>query len=240
MSKKLAVFSHHRSGTHFLMKSLSLNSQYIDDPELSLDVNLGFDLWNPNDFTDLILQLRDKPILNIAKCHYEVDFIAPLIDKFLDDFHLIYIVRRPEDVLKSYFDFSSQLFWKEAPKTTNVNEFVKAVPIGSCLRWQHRQYDTMTHRWVGHVQGWLEITSVRSNIILITYDDLKDRYQETMTYLVDRLGWKKPQDFVLPPSSGILPGQGGSHIDSYETETLKWVKSLTSSVYDEAVKLSRF
>ncbi len=236
MRKKLAVFSHHRSGTHFLMKSLALNSIYVDEPPLLLDVNLGRDLWNPHDLRNMFQQLSKKELLNIAKCHFDANFFKPIIQDFLQQFDIVYIVRRPEDALKSYFDFAARLDWPEAPNCKTIDEFVRAAPSGSCLRWQSIQYETMAHRWKGHVDGWLDLASKNPDIHIITYEQLHKNFNDCMNSLTSALGWSKnTNNLAIPNKTGILPGNGGSHEEHYQPETLDWLKNLCEETYQQAV-----
>src|SRR5438132_1444947 len=103
ISKKAWVFSHERSGTHFLMNTLAANFGYIARPWFNFDYELGINFHAPAAIMKVFQPMHDKPVLNIVKSHHGYGFMAESIHYLLEQFHIFYIYRDPRDVMLSYW-----------------------------------------------------------------------------------------------------------------------------------------
>ena len=172
--KYLIVCSHERSGTHFLMNSISLNSDYTVDSHLTFDHPALGDIVNfyfPENIS-LFFDYLDKTTLenkraylsSIIKSHHSHHFFRK---QFPDErFIFIYIYRNPMDTLLSFWKFILRWEWDEGTKAGNPYEFVKSAPEGYLMRYQHKTVENYFTRWAEHQLGWFEAADNYNNILL--------------------------------------------------------------------------
>jgi len=213
-TKKVAIISHERSGTHFLMNSISINFGYIASPRIDLDFNLGLNLYAPVSILSVLKRLHNQPVLNILKSHHPIDFLIDIMDYFTEQFYVFYIYRDPRDVMVSFWkllnDYRSK-GWDEGPATRTVSEFIRAQPRGAILRYQKEQEPTMLHRWQTNVLGWVNYAEKNKNkVITIRYEDLNNKFDEEMKRIAKITGWnlseiKRPSKYqnVINPGKGM-------------------------------------
>lgn len=211
--KKVAVIGHERSGTHFLMNTLSYNFGYISSPWFNFDFELGINFHAPGAILNILKQMHDKPVLNILKSHHPFEFFADFIDYFVDQFFVFYIYRDPRDVMVSNWkliNFFHTQGWDEGPKVETIGEFIRSQPRGAMLRYQKEQEPTVLHRWRTHVEGWMNYAEQnKDRIMTIRYEDLNLNFEDT----VRKIGKFVSQEVIDPkrPSrfeNVIRPGKG--------------------------------
>lgn len=181
--KKLAVISHERSGTHFLMNTVGNHFGYIAKPWWNFD----FDSLTINFHATLSIQryLRihhDKSILNILKSHHPADFFDGILDYVADQFHILYIYRDPRDAIVSNWKLIRSFPWDEGPKPESAGEFIRAEPRGGMMRYQKIQQRNMLHRWKSNVESWLIAAEKNPQlpICLLKYEDLDKEFEKTL------------------------------------------------------------
>lgn len=203
--KYLLVCSHERSGTHFLMNSISLNSDYTTKPYLTFDqhtlgdiVNFYFPGGISRFFDNLdktTLENRRAYLASIIKSHHSHRFFR---QQFPDKrFKFIYIYRNPVDTLLSFWRFILRWDWDEGTKTENPFEFVKSAPEGYLMRHQHRTMENYFVRWAYHQLGWFEAAEHYDNIMCISYNDLKHDYANeigAVLEFISQQGIDSPQE----------------------------------------------
>ena len=93
--------------------------------------------------------------------------------------------------------------WDAGPKEKSGLHLMIAEPSGAVLRYQKRQYLNMQTRWKNHVDGWLNsFLNERDKIIYVKYEDLNDKFTDTMHKIATRLGLKletpvRPEKFDM-------------------------------------------
>ena len=188
IDKSIIVCSHERSGTHFLMNSISLNSEYSVDPYLNFDLApLGdtvnfFSTHNVANFIDKICTIDNKNkkygLSSLIKSHHPPYVFENLFDKPKVIF--LYIYRDPVETLLSFWRFINHWDWHEGPKLDKPLDFIKAKPEGQMQRYQKKSYDNIFLRWAYHLSDWIEVSKKYNNILLINYKDLNINYNLTM------------------------------------------------------------
>lgn len=141
--KKIAVISHERSGTHFLMNAIATNFGYISNPWWNFDFDQPINFHAPQAIQQYLQQAHDYSVLNILKSHHPVAFFNEIIDYLADQFHIFYIYRDPRDVLVSNWKLIRSFNWDEGPKTETAGDFIRAEPSGAMLRYQKKQERNM-------------------------------------------------------------------------------------------------
>ena len=188
INKVIVVCSHERSGTHFLMNSIALNSHYSVEPFVDFDyMNLG-DVINfhksdhVSNFIKKIAFIKKKDtrygLSSLIKSHHPAYIFKNLFNS--DDVIFYYIYRNPIDTLISYWKFINHWDWHEGPKETNLIKFVKSPPEGQMQRYQKKSYHNIFARWANHVSEWVECSSKFKNIYLVKYENLNNEFEETM------------------------------------------------------------
>ena len=119
----LMVCSHERSGTHFMMNSISECTEYTSNPFLNFDyIPLGsfvnfFSQASTYKFLNSLKNVRihdDSTCCtnSIIKSHFPLS----LVDHNKNLCKIIYIYRNPEEVFISYWKFLHRWNWWEGPK----------------------------------------------------------------------------------------------------------------------------
>jgi len=234
--KKVIVFSHERSGTHFLMNTLAENFGYITNSWVNLDLELGVHFYSPHIFHQMFQQLHDKPVLNIFKSHHSFAFVENFIEYLTDQFHVFYVYRDPRDVMVSFRRILEKYDWDRGPKAATVGEFMRAEPLGDILRYQKRQMPTILHRWVSHVEGWIDCQERlgKDKVFSVYYDDLDTRFNATVQDIGKHIDHpitsaKRPER----EHNVISPGKGGStHHKILVPEDYEFVKEVAGKTME--------
>ncbi|MFH1850866.1 MAG: sulfotransferase domain-containing protein [Candidatus Neomarinimicrobiota bacterium] len=211
-AKKVAVISHERSGTHFLMNTIAYNFNFISAPWWNLDFELGLNFHSPQTLLNYIKPTEDKPVLNILKSHHAVAFFDGIMDYLTDQFHLFYIYRDPRDTLVSQWKLMKTYRdqgWEEGPISATIGEYIQAAPSGAMLRYQKQQHPSILHRWQDHVTSWIESSTI-APVCLIKYEELNLNFEATVGKIGAYLERSVPQQPHRPEKNKnvISPGQG--------------------------------
>lgn len=204
--KVIICVSHERSGTHFLMNSISCNSHYTVNPFLNFDnkpfgdvVNF-FDNTDINNFFNKIAFLKKNQknfgLASIVKSHHMPNNFDKLFDN--DKFIFINIFRDPFDTLLSFWKFIWRWDHHEGPKTESLFKFLSHKPEGQMLRYQLYTYDTIFDRWANHINSWYEYSQKYNNIIMINYRDLKNNFLLSLNKLLTKI--EIPSKKIIEPN----------------------------------------
>ena len=212
--KKLAVVSHERSGTHFLMNTVANHFGYISKPWWNFDFeSLRINFHASQSIEQYFRQFHDKSITNILKSHHPATFFGSGLPYFADQFHILYIYRDPRDVLVSNWKLIRSFSGDEGPKPDTAGEFIRAEPCGGMMRYQKRQERNMLHRWKTNVESWFQAKEQfpKAPICILKYEDLNDRFEATLREIETFTGipcgeLKKPE----VNQNVIGSGEGGS------------------------------
>jgi hypothetical protein len=186
VKKRPIIFSHERSGTHFLMNTLGLNFGCIAKPWIDFD-------WTTNPFaSENILQgfktlLSDKE-LNVVKSHHEVGFFEDVLMFLVKHYHVFYIYRETDEVMESMCRHLNDIKWDAGPKCKDANELGWSEPSGALMRYQKKQYPNMRARHTAHIQGWRSVPDeIKSKIIYVRYKDLNENFDNEVRKIAKRL-----------------------------------------------------
>lgn len=238
--KKVAVISHERSGTHFLMNTLAMNFNYIADPWWNLDFEQGLNFHAPKSLLDYFKQVHNKPVLNILKSHHPVEFFQDIMTYLKDQYFLFYIYRDPRDTMLSNWKLISHAhtqLWDEGPRTDSIGEFLRAAPCSAMLRYQKQQEETVLHRWQHHVEGWLNLRENSDDgfIMTLSYEDLNLDFNNTVKKIGSFLG----RSVAGPKRPGrhdnvIKPGQGKVHSykEAFNPSDSEFVKNIVGTTME--------
>ena len=213
-SKILVVVSHERSGTHFLMNSIAMNSPYTVDPFLNFDdetlaheVNFHSDLSVAN-FFDGLAQMKVPQgklfLKSIIKSHHAHDFLAPVFDR--PDVRVLYAYRNPVDTMVSLWRFLHRWDWHEGPQTATPLELACRAPEGRLVRYQFRPASTFFDRWAQHVSGWRQVAAQHHNVMCVPYVGLRDAYDAKVRKVLEFIGHPAPAVVKPPPRESYIRG----------------------------------
>jgi len=231
--KKAIVISHERSGTHFLMNTLALNFDYIAQPWINFDFQLGLNVYHSATLHKFFESINQKPLTNIIKSHHPSSFFAEFIDYLADKYRIFYIFRDPRDVMLSYWEIIQKLPWDEGPKANAVGDFMRSAPCGAMLRYQKEQMPSVLHRWKSHVEGWVKFGEQQDNkIIIIRYEDLNLSFDDTVRKMSEKIG----QMTASPKKPGIGEnvvvvgkGQVGRYREHFQPEDYEFVRNIVGN-----------
>jgi tetratricopeptide (TPR) repeat protein len=194
------VVSHERSGTHFLMNSLSYAYGYTAEPWIDLDHhNMPIDYSSPPAIAQALEGVAGDPLMRIVKSHHAVDQFAGELERILSDYRIFYVHRDPAEVMVSLWRHLNGLAWDEGPKVASPLALAQAAPTGRLTRYQARSHATMIDRWAAHVEGWLAAAEAEPRIIPVRYEDLDTRYALTMEALAEAVGRAPLAPLLRPP-----------------------------------------
>lgn len=211
------IISHERSGTHFLINCIQLNSP------ISLKYKPVGEWFGPFNqpqkrFDHIHEQFRSlkNNKYYILKSHCDRD----LFEKCYRTGKVIYIFRDYRDVLTSYYNFlkGPYLDWarKHNPNIkpiwfSNFSEFIH-MPVTPFLRFNYSLYGSFSNpieRWKNHVSGW--IVNPPSNVFIITYNQLYLDPEGTTKRLMNWLDLPVKKTFTFPDlknNYSIAPRKG--------------------------------
>jgi hypothetical protein len=234
--KKVIVVSHERSGTHFLMNTVALNFGYVSFPYWNFDYELGLNFHSGLALKGYFRKAHDQRVLNIVKSHHDVGFFESWLDYLTSQFHVLYIVRDPRDVIASLSRILNAFPWDEGPRLEKPAALMRAEPCFNMLRYQKQQMPTILHRWKSHVTGWLALAKSIATIHVVRYEDLNLRFDGEIARLA-KLFDETVDSPRRPPKSDkvIVPGAGevGASAVHYTSEDHQWMRDVAGDVMDE-------
>lgn len=207
VGRPIMVVSHERSGTHFLMNTLAACFGYTSSPWISIDKHqFNINYYHSPSLLKLMQDIAALRPSNILKSHHDFEFFSQVVDSLRGVIDIVYIYRNPADVLASYWRFLHTWQWVEGPTPDTALDFANAAPMGQLMRLQYRQHDTMLARWANHADKWADAAARMSHVHLVRYEDLADRYEETVRAVGAKLGLA-PRQFARPsPHENVVRG----------------------------------
>jgi hypothetical protein len=201
----LMISSHERSGTHFLINSIALNSEFTNNPLIHFDSNfLGpiVNFYNAKGVRNFFHVLAERKCSSIIKNHFASEFFVDGKDNnfISENLNAIYIARDPFHALASYCRFIYLQNAKEGPKIDNLKQFIKSEPRWGMTRYQDRQHPNIAERWANHVLGWHKLSLKHKNVCFVTYRDLHENYVETIGNVFEFLKIPAKTEFERPDS----------------------------------------
>lgn len=232
---RIMVVSHERSGTHFMMNALAKNGGYVANPWINLDYQTGLNFHAPRVMAQVFAQYAAKPALNIVKSHHQAAFFEEVLDKILQDFRIVYVARHPRSLMPSLWRYLNAWSWDEGPKCATPSELIRAEPSGAMLRYQKRQVPNMVARWREHVGPWIREAGLRPGLEVVRYEDLDERFEETLATLMQKLGLH-PGPLERPDARQevVLPNQASERADhAWTDEDLRFMWEEAGSVLSQ-------
>ena len=190
-TRKIIVASHERSGTHFMMNTLSDNFGYISDPWVDIDGDRLVNPYAPENIRSYLSGAEGRPVLNLFKTHYPAEFFDGIADWLLGEFTIIYMMRKTEPTLRSLRKHIKDLPWNAGPVLDDSEpdeKFFHTSPCGGLLRYQMRQYRFLWERHHEHLKGWGMKEPWASQVIHVDYDDLDKDFDATVVRLGRMIG----------------------------------------------------
>lgn len=214
--RKVAVFSHERSGTHFLMNAIAINFGYLAKPWWNFDLGEPVNFHYPENIEQYFRQADGKSVLNILKSHHTAEFFGSAMRYIAREFQVFYIYRDPRDALVSNWKLIRSLPWEEGPRLESAAQFIRAEPRGAMLRYQKGQEKNMLTRWRTHVTGWLDLAQQHADygICVLDYESLSLAFEQTMEKVGACLG-QSCQDPQRPEVDRNVVGSGPGQVGGY-------------------------
>ncbi len=201
----LMVCSHERSGTHFLMKSLSIATKYTFEPFLDFDYySLGnsVNFFSSENVATFLLRRFDSgiedqlfPINSIIKSHFPLQIVEKALAGGLK---IAYIYRDPMNVFISYWKMLKRCDWFEAPPTNSPMELIAHAPAGFSQRYQMNSYSSYFERWAMHVLSALDLSKRYSNISIVSFTSLLASHKEILEEVCNKLSIPITQTITMP------------------------------------------
>lgn len=214
------VVSHERSGTHFLMNTLDSCFGYVGRPWINFDrEQFNINYYHPETLRTVLLKLGALRAANVIKSHHEFAFFSEVSKSLEGALQILYIYRNPADVMTSFWRFLNTWYWAEGPKVDSAIDLATAAPMGQLMRYQFSQHDTMLDRWANHVSHWNEAAARSNHIHAVKYEDLTERFEETVGDLGDALSLEprrieRPSRHQNTIKAGDRPYEPPANIDS--------------------------
>lgn len=215
------VVSHERSGTHFLINALTRAYNY---PERFLNFDQGslnINYFAPQAIATTVDELAKRRSSALIKSHHAVDFFDGILDEVLKKTIVLYIHRDPVDVMISFWRFINHWGWREGPKRSSVREFAASQPEGQMLRYQMLQQRSMLHRWAHHVDGWTAAAQGRERILVVRFDQLKSRYEQTVADFANLLGRRSGTLTPPSPNANVIQGAPVDRLERPDPDALR-------------------
>ena len=223
------VASHERSGTHFLINTLTRNFGFV--PRLiNSDINTGADFYFLRELNIYLKCIRYAGGKRIIKEHHHLGFFDGLFDKLRENFIIFYIYRNPADVICSFWRFVLNSERREGPRTRAPDAFMRAQPCGGMLRYQWMQHATILDRWRSHVDEWTTRGVDEAGAYLIRYEDLNLDFEATVARIASRLSAPCPKAVRPSPSENVMlagPGEVGGFRKFFNADDIALIRQMT-------------
>lgn len=208
--------SHERAGIHFLMEALAKNSDYSNkyyfdlDPEhpFFLNKNLSFERTDKlMAFFSNIEAIKNKENTKYFSGFIKSHFYAQFMEKFLtDNRRFIYILRDPADTLISFWrqlhQFTEDKEMAENTYGGTLREFLALSPHKKIRKYQKDEFSDYFSRWAEHANEWLSLSEKNSNVLSISFDNLKRDYTPTLNSVLEVCGYSG-EKFCKKPSRQV-------------------------------------
>lgn len=215
MAKKLLIVSHERSGTHWLMDTITSNFFMPDPCVIPARIDLdepGVMYADPVEMKKFLqflpsgAPLDDVPFAHPFKSHHVYEFFAPIWDYVISQYHVFYIARDGRDVMTSFWRHC----WKTTgtgPRAINPTRFMLAVP-GIPQDRRHGDYSpvSMADRWSYHIESWM--AQRIPGVFYITYEEMHEDFAGVVKDIGRYMGSKPAGRIYLPKLGGIDPWKG--------------------------------
>jgi len=192
--KKIIVFSHPRSGTHFLMNTIADNFGYTSTRWIDLDYPRPYNWYLPANVAEFFQDFKGHPVANIFKSHHPFEFIQDAFEEMVKEFLVFYIYRDIKDVMESYCRLLNAFPFNEGPKCRSGKQLAMTEPCGALLRYQQRQYQNMQERYWDHLDGWMG----KDEVIYVRFEDLRDDFENTVRAIGKSIRRSCPDRIVKP------------------------------------------
>ena len=200
----LKVYSHPRSGTHFLEAFLAEN--FYEDKDLFI-ANVNWGHWS-----NRLVNSKGNPFGKLFGNHY-------FADKNNNNEPKIYIVRDGRAV--AYSVWKTPNFLHKNISDLNFREFLKT-PIdwyGTPSTKTVAKFTIMEH-WAQHVESWYKLAKLNNNVLIIKYEDLVTepyvQYVNIHNKFFKKTQFRRPNEInIIERPVGLLPNK--AKIDSWES-----------------------
>lgn len=196
------VVSHERSGTHFLINCIQLNTS-VDLKYQSVGEWFGPYNRPRQQAKHIQKKFRSLHAKNhyILKSHCDRD----LFSKFYVPGKVVYIFRDYRDVLTSYYHFlqDGYIDWFKTHNPaltqdwfTSFSDFIRQ-PLPDFLRFNYSlegDFSTPLERWLNHVKQWIQYPS--DDVKIITYNQLYLAPEATTQALLNFLDLPRNETFT--------------------------------------------
>ncbi|MEP2771243.1 MAG: sulfotransferase domain-containing protein [Fulvivirga sp.] len=218
-SNYLNVFSHPRSGTHFLEAFIARN--FYQDKDLELK-NVPYGHWKN--------RLINREGFKYGKLFGSHLFPNNSLKRI--NYPVVYIYRDGRAV--AYSLYNTDNFIIPGKKEISFSEFLRSkIDWDGSPAYKAKPTMTIAEHWYRHVEGWNVLANVNKNILVVRYEDLKSDpysiYQKIHERFFSDQNKKEVEniDLVSKPV-GLLPNK--AKVDSWKD---------VYSVEDEAFFISQ-
>lgn len=223
-SKFIKIFSHPRSGTHFLEAFLAANFYTKED------LFVPKAIWGH--WSDRKINIKGSQFGKLFGSHLFPDSSIKKIDR-----PIVYIYRNGKDVAYSVW------------KTPNfINPKYKGISFSDFLRikldwkgspaYRSKEKSTILEHWDEHVKAWMKYAKSNKNIIIIKYEDLVNNPYDV--YLVLHSSCFNEQNILtkeeinpIKTPLGLLPNK--AKIDSWKDVFSQSDLNYFTSIVDKSI-----
>ena len=198
------------------MEALAKNSDYSNkyyfdlDPEhpFFLNKNLSFERTDKlMAFFSNIEAIKNKENTKYFSGFIKSHFYAQFMEKFLtDNRRFIYILRDPADTLISFWrqlhQFTEDKEMAENTYGGTLREFLALSPHKKIRKYQKDEFSDYFSRWAEHANEWLSLSEKNSNVLSISFDNLKRDYTPTLNSVLEVCGYSG-EKFCKKPSRQV-------------------------------------
>ena len=215
ITEQLMVCSHERSGTHFMMNTIDVVSNYCSNPWLNYDIDtLGtkINFFSPTSTCEFIRSFSNLKAdgtstcnASIIKSHYPINHLGNEAKNL--PLKIIYVWRDPAETIASLWKFLHRWGWNEGPKTETPIELANARPSGQSQRYQTCNYKDYFERWAAHVIDGIAHCKKNPKAESISYRQLLGNHTLITEHICDGLDIQMLQKPHIPSrSENIIKG----------------------------------
>jgi len=235
IKKIVVVCSHERSGTHFLINSISKSQPiYSNDPYVDIDYSMYslYDIYNKDALEEFFWELLKLKCASIVKTHHPYYFFKDLSPEIKKHIVFFYIYRNPIEVLKSFRHFCNT-YEPVGPNIRNFKQFMMSQPYGKMMRYQVIQQPNMLYRWKSHILSWFNASALENNVHLLYFNNLRDNYKNIINHINQILEIETLS--IDMPNKNNYWKPADLEVDKITTDEIKEIQNYTKNILTENI-----
>lgn len=207
--KNLIIFSFPRSGTHFLMNSISANFNHYSVKRMKIPItdNIG-------KITEFF---QSQCLTNrMFKSHMQSYSLINVWNNLLNDYYIFYVIREGKDAITSLYNFYKMRDKKT--KQGTCGDFIRNISpdTESAFKVAIKKPTTVLDMWEFNIYSWLG----KPHVFYVFYEDLINKFDDVVRAIGKHINMTPPKTIIKPSKKINVLSPGPGIIGNYKKHFL--------------------